>query len=70
MTPDRERFFRCTFSSTRRTAVAHVSAWDAGEAVQLFQAELREDGVGERGTIEVAPITGAVAKRAAYRPLH
>ena len=45
MTPDRESFFRCTFSSPRRTSVAHVAAWDAREAVQLFSAELRDYAV-------------------------
>lgn len=70
MTPEREIFFRCTFSSPSRTAVAHVTAWDAGEALQLFQAELREEGVGERGTIEVAALAGAMKKRATYKPLH
>jgi hypothetical protein len=70
MTPERETFFRCTFSSPRRTSVAHIAAWDAGEAVQLFEAELRDEGVGERGTIEVASLGGAQTKRAKYRPLN
>jgi hypothetical protein len=70
MSPDREIFFRCTFSSPRRTSVAHVTAWDAGEAVQLFEAELQHEGVGERGMIEVASLTGALTKRATYKPLH
>jgi hypothetical protein len=70
MTPEREIFFRCTFSSPHRTSVAHITAWDAGEAVQLFQAELQDEGVGERGTIEVASLTGALTKRATYKPIH
>lgn len=70
MTPERETFFRCTFSSPRRTSVAHIAAWDAGEAVQLFEAELRDEGVGERGMIEVASLGGAQTKRAKYRPLN
>jgi hypothetical protein len=69
MTPEREIFFRCTFSSTRRTSVAHIAAWDAREALQLFEAELRGEGVGERGTIEVASLAGAQTKRARYQPL-
>jgi hypothetical protein len=68
MTPERETFFRCTFSSPRRTSVAHVSAWDAREAVQLFSAELRGEGVGEPGTIEVAPLGGRRTTRAKYDP--
>jgi hypothetical protein len=67
MTPKRETFFRCTFSSVRRRRVAHVTAWDAKEAVQLFQAELMTDGVDERGTIEVTTPAGST-RRAAYRP--
>jgi len=71
MTPQREAFFRCTFSSPRRTSVAHVAAWDEREAIQLFSAELVEEGVGERGTIEVEPLEGEggrSTRRALYRP--
>lgn len=69
MIPQREMFFRCTFSSPRRRAVAHVSAWDAREAIQLFSAELAGDGVGERGTIEVESLAGTIgSRRAQYRP--
>ena len=70
MTPEREILFRCTFSSSRRTAVAHFPAWDAGEAVLLFKVELQDDGVRERGTIEVASLSGALSKRATYKPEH
>jgi len=71
MTPQRETFFRCTFSSPRRTSIAHIAAWDEREAIQLFSAELDDDGVGERGTIEVEPLEGVRARatrRAVYRP--
>jgi len=70
MTPKRETFFRCTYSSGRgrRQQVAHVTAWDAREAVQLFEVELRTDGVKERGTIEVTASGGGVTRRAVYRP--
>jgi hypothetical protein len=70
MTSQRELLYRCTFSSTHRTSVAHVAAWDAREAIQLFSAELADDGVGERGTIEVESLEGTLSeqRRAAYRP--
>lgn len=68
MTVQRESFYRCTFSSPQSRRVAHVRAWDAGEAVQLFRTELRTDGVRERGTIEVTDFGGDDARHAAYRP--
>jgi hypothetical protein len=64
----RESFYRCVFSSPRSRRVAHVRAWDAGEAVQLFRSELKLDGVAERGTIEVFPFGQEEAERGAYRP--
>lgn len=68
MTTERETLFRCTFSSPSRTTVAHLAAWDAGEAVQLFAEELRGEGIAERGSIEVAALSGKVTKRAAFKP--
>ena len=72
MLAHRETFFRCIYAPSSggesRQRVAHVTAWDASEAVQLFQAELREDGIDERGTIEVVPLAGGRAARRAYRP--
>jgi DNA replicative helicase MCM subunit Mcm2 (Cdc46/Mcm family) len=68
MIAHRETFYRCTFSSPRTRLIAHVRAWDADEAVQLFRTELRTDGVDERGTIEVASFDGPVSGRAQYRP--
>ncbi|MFO0585605.1 MAG: hypothetical protein U0229_25255 [Anaeromyxobacter sp.] len=68
MTVERETLFRCTFSSPVRTTTAHLAAWDAGEAVQLFTDELRGEGVGEKGSIEVAALSGTVKKRAAFKP--
>jgi len=65
---ERETLFRCTFSSPRRTTTAHVAAWDAREAVQLFADELRGEGVGEKGSIEVAALSGNVRKKAAFKP--
>ncbi len=69
MNAQRESFFRCTFSSESSHRVAHVRAWDAGEAVQLFRTELKVDGVDERGTIEVSDLDGTLEpKRARYTP--
>lgn len=67
MTPKRESFFRCTFSSVRRQRVAHLTAWDAKEAVELFRAELGTDGIDEPGAIEVTTPAG-LTRRAVYRP--
>jgi hypothetical protein len=64
----RESFYRCVFSSPRSQRVAHVRAWDAGEAVQLFRTELKSDGVAERGTIEVFPFGDDEGQVGAYRP--
>ncbi len=69
MQEKRESFYRCVFSSPRSRRVAHVRAWDADEALQLFRTELRADGVDERGAIEVWPFDGSAAgERADYRP--
>lgn len=65
----RETFYRCVFSSPRSRRVAHVRAWDADEAVQLFRTELRADGVDERGAIQVSAFDGSGAgEQADYRP--
>lgn len=68
MRVSRESFYRCVFSSPQSERVAHVRAWDAGEAVQLFRSELRSDGVEERGTIRVFSSGDDEPERAAYRP--
>lgn len=68
MQAKRESFYRCVFTSPRSRRVAHVRAWDPGEAVQLFRTELRTDGVDERGTIEVHPFGDGGGERAAYQP--
>ena len=69
MQADRESFYRCTFTSPFSRRVAHVRAWDTGEALQLFHTELRADGVDEQGTIEATPFhpTGE-PERAEYLP--
>ena len=53
MQSKRESFYRCVFTSPHSRRVAHVRAWDSDEAALLFRAELKSDGVRERGTIEV-----------------
>ncbi len=65
MKMQRESFYRCVFESSKSRRVAHVRAWDADEAAQLFQTELRSDGVTERGTIEVFPFGDAAGEAAA-----
>ncbi|HET6438290.1 MAG TPA: hypothetical protein VFG59_09530 [Anaeromyxobacter sp.] len=64
---NRETFYRCIFSSPRSRRIAHVRAWDATEAAQLFKTELRTEGIDERGTIEVFPIGAGEGERSAYR---
>ena len=64
----RESFFRCVFTSPSSRRVAHVRAWDAGEAVQLFRTELRTEGVEERGTIQVRSFDESDRERGEYRP--
>ncbi len=59
----RESSFECRFDSPSRHRVAHVRAWDAKEALQLFEAELRADGVEEPGVFAVAPVGGAPRSR-------
>ncbi len=54
----RESLFECQFDSASRRWVAHVRAWDAKEAAQLFELELRGDGVDEEGEVVVSPARG------------
>lgn len=54
----RESSFQCQFFSPSRRLAFRVRAWDAKEARQLFLAELRADGVEERGEVVVAPVRG------------
>ncbi len=60
----RESSFECRFDSSSRRRVAHIRAWDAQEALQLFEAELSADGVDEPGELVVAPIQGGHPSRA------
>ncbi len=63
----REGVFECTYSSSARLRTAHVRAWDAGEAVELFAHELRGDGVTESGTISVRAASDRRPRRSVYR---
>jgi len=54
----RERVFICQFDSRTTRRVAHVRAWDSGEAVEVFLAELREAGVEGPGQLAVTPPGG------------
>ena len=61
----RESSFQCQFDSASRRRVAHIRAWDAKEAVQLFEVELRADGVEEEGEVVVmSPAPGSRRSRA------
>jgi hypothetical protein len=62
-----DSFFRCVFSSPESERTAHVRAWNASDAVQLFRSELLSDGVEERGTIRVSSFSDDEARRAPYR---
>lgn len=63
----RETSFQCQFDSASRRRVAHVRAWDAQEALQLFVIELRADGVDEAGEVVVAPVSGGRRSRSRVR---
>ncbi len=66
----RETFFECQFASATHRRIAHVRAWDAKEAVQLFELELRADGVDEEGEVVVAPVRGGPRSRARLTKHH
>lgn len=68
MTVQRESVFRCVFSSSSSERVVHVRAWDAAEAVQLFQTELRTEGVEEHGEIHVFGAKDHEKEQGAYAP--
>ncbi len=52
----RESSFEVRFDSPSSHRVARIRAWDAKEAAQLFEAELRADGVEEAGEFVVSPV--------------
>lgn len=64
----REAFYACTFDSRTERRIAHVRAWDLGEAVELFVSELRSEGVSEPGEVVVAPLRGGRRSRALFQP--
>ncbi len=60
----RESSFEVEFESPSSRRVARVRAWDATEAAELFEAELRADGVDEEGEVVVSPVHGGGGARA------
>jgi hypothetical protein len=60
----RESSFHCRFDSASRRWTANVRAWDAAEALQLFVAELRADGIDEAGDVVVSPAGGGASSTA------
>jgi hypothetical protein len=65
----REQAFRCDFESRSLHVFAHVCAWDAPEALGLFEDELRAEGVELPGRIEVKLLgDGTLAATARFTP--
>lgn len=67
MKPSREGVYECTYASSAVVRTAHVRAWDAREALELFADELRGDGVVESGEIRVEAKGGRAARTKRYR---
>lgn len=63
----RESFYTCSFDSPTRRRVAHVRAWDAREAIDLFVVELRDDGIEEPGEVAAVPLGGGRGAKARFR---
>jgi hypothetical protein len=55
MTRTREAFFECSFTSGEASRTAHLRAWSAAEAEELFREVLAEEGVRADGRIVVTP---------------
>jgi hypothetical protein len=66
MSTSREGVYECTFASGGRQRTAHVRAWDAREATELFADELRADGVEEPGSISVRVRGARRTRRTVY----
>lgn len=66
MSPSREAVFECTYASPRGQRIAHVRAWDAGEAADLFAHELAADGITDPGSISVRRRGDRRPRTAAY----
>jgi hypothetical protein len=60
----REGLYECVFRSGSQRYSTYVRAWDDREAADLFQVELRLDGIGGDGTIEVKQMGGAAGQNA------
>jgi hypothetical protein len=63
-----EILYACTFDSRSERRIAHVRAWDPGDALELFVAELRSEGITEDGDVEVAPLHGEGRASAEFHP--
>jgi hypothetical protein len=68
MSTTRETVYECTYASATCLRTAHVRAWDVREAVDLFDHELRADGVAERGSIRVRGAGAQGLRKAVYLP--
>jgi hypothetical protein len=55
MTRTREAFFECSYTSGEASRTAHLRAWSAAEAEELFREVLAEEGVQADGPIVVTP---------------
>lgn len=53
-----ESSFQCQLDSASSRRVVRIRAWDAQEALQLFVAELRAEGIDDAGEIVVSPVRG------------
>lgn len=68
MNATREAVYECTYASATRLRTAHVRAWDVREAFELFDHELRSDGVAEPGSIRVRDRGARRLRKAVYLP--
>ena len=59
----RETVYRCTCRSGDSVRTAHVRAWDAREAEDLFVRELRIDGVTRAVDVRVERARAAAAQQ-------
>jgi hypothetical protein len=63
-----EILYACTFASRSGLRITHVRAWDPGDALDLFVAELRSEGITEAGEVEVVPLHGGRGSSARVGP--
>jgi hypothetical protein len=66
MSSHREIFFDCRFSQEQNEYQFHVRAWNAKEAEEHFRASLRDNGVGESGTLSIRNGKGVELLRSTY----